>query len=350
MPARSRAVELDLPFARSMPERLGPMLPMPAAEPFDSTQYCFDVAWDGVRALASIDGGQVRLWGRDLRDLTDRYPEVQALAELAPAGTMVDGELIASDHDGRPDRVALELRQQAPSVDPVGAVVPPVTYVIYDLLYLRGRSTLKEPLERRRPRMSEAIRSSGRIYVVEPVAEDGLALFEAARDKGLEGVVAKRFDSPYRPGQRHPDWLQVDAVRKQDFVVLGFVPQIGARLLEALIVGVFDGRAFRPVGKVVGGFDRAASIRLRKLLDALPSAAPTDDARWSDDGIFWVMPRIVVSIKFSEWDQKGQLRFPIFNSLKPDVSPQQCVRGAVVDPPLSRQTRRAEIHLPQLPI
>lgn len=326
------------------------MLPMPAAEPFDSTQYCFDVAWDGVRALASIDGGEVRLWGRDLRDLTDLYPEVQALADAAPPGTMVDGELIVSDHDGRPDLVALELRQQAPSADPAGEVVPPVTYVVYDLLYLRGRSTLKEPLARRRPRMSEAIRSSGRIYVVEPVAEDGLALFEAAREKGLEGVVAKRFDSPYRPGQRHPDWLQVDAVRKQDFVVLGFVPQIGAGLLEALIVGVFDGRAFRPVGKVVGGFDRATSIRLRKSLDALPAAPPPDDARWSDDGIFWVMPKTVVSIKFSEWDQRGQLRFPIFNALKPEVSPQQCVRGAVVEPPVSRKVRRAEVHLPQLPI
>jgi bifunctional non-homologous end joining protein LigD len=350
MPARSRAVELDLPFARALPDRLRPMLPMPAAEPFDSNQYCFDVAWNGVRALASVEGGEVRLWGRDLNDLTDRYPEVKALAQLAPQGTMVDGELIVSDHDGRPDPVALELRQHAQAVELVGQVVPTVTYVIYDLLYLRGRSMLKEPLERRRQRMAEVIRSAGRIYVVEPVAEDGLALFEAAHEKGLEGVVAKRFDSPYRPGQRHPDWLQVDAVRKQDLAVLGFIPQAGAHLLEALIVGVFDGRVFRPVGRVVGGFDRAASIRLRKSLDALPAADPPDDARWSDDHICWVKPQTVVNIKFSEWDPKGQLRFPIFNALRPEVSPQECVRGAVVDAPVPARARRAEIQLPQLPI
>ena len=350
MPARSRAVELDLPFAHSLPDRLGPMLPMPAAEPFDSAQYCFDVAWAGVRALASISRGEVRLWGRDLGDLTDRYPEVQALAGLAPEETMVDGELIVSDPDGRPDRVALELRQQAPMVARVDQIVPPVTYVVYDLLYLRGRSMLKEPLERRRPRMSEAIKSSGRIYAVEPVAEDGLALFEAAREKGLEGVVAKRFDSPYRPGQRHPDWLQVDGVRKQDFAVLGFIPQAGPRLLEALIVGVFDGRTFRPVGKVVGGFDREASIRLRKSLDALPAAAPPEEPRWNDERICWTKPATAVSIKFSEWDPKGQLRFPIFNALRPEVAARQCVRGAVVDPLVSPPARRAQIQLPQLPI
>lgn len=350
MPARSRAVELDLPFARSLPDRLGPMLPMPAAEPFDSSEYCFDVAWDGVRALASIDRGEVRLWGRDLSDLTDRYPEVQALAQLAPQGTMVDGELIVSDQAGRPDPVALEVRQHGPSVDSVGQVVPSVTYVVYDLLYLRGRSVLKEPLTRRRPRMSEAVRSSGRIYVVEPVAEDGLALFEAAREKGLEGVIAKRFDSPYRPGRRHPDWLQIDAVRKQDFAVLGFIPQAGAHLLEALIVGVFDGRAFRPVGKVVGGFDRAASVAIRKSLDGLPAAPAPDESRWSDDRICWVKPQTVVNVKFSEWDSNGLLRFPIFNALKPEVSPEQCVRGSLVDPTVPPPTRRNEIQLPRLPI
>ena len=209
---------------------------------------------------------------------------------------------------------------------------------------------LKESLERRRSRISEAIKSSGRIYVVDPVNEDGLALFEAAREKGLDGIVAKRLDSPYRPGQRHPDWLQIDAVRKQDFAVLGFIPQAGAHLLEALIVGVFDGRAFRPVGRVVGGFDRVASIRLRKALDTLPSAPVPDDARWSDERICWVKPQTVVNIKFSEWDQKGQLRFPIFNAIKPHGSPYECVRGAVIDAPVPATAHRAEIHLPQLPI
>lgn len=328
------------------------MLPMPGAEPFDSSAYCFDVSWDGIRAIASIEGGRVRLWGRDLVDLTARYPEVTALADLAPGETIVDGELIVSDSDGRPDPVALEARQHAGKPGEVDrlAELHPVTYVVYDLLFLKGRSVMKEALVKRRPRMFEAIRSSKRIYVLEPVADDGLALFDAAREKGLEGVVAKRFDSPYRAGHRHPDWLQIDAVRREDFAVMGFIPQAGPILVEALIVGTYDGRAFQPSGRVVGGFDRAMSIRLRKALDALPAALPVRESRWSDDRICWVKPEVVVNVKFSEWDQNGQLRFPIFNALRPEVSAEECVRRPVMEPRQPPRPRRVDIQIPKLPI
>lgn len=352
MPQRPRAIELDLPFARALPDRIRPMLPMPAAEPFDSHDYCFDVSWDGIRALASVTAGQVSLWGRDLIDLTDRYPEVAQLADLAPPETIVDGELIVSDPDGRPDRVAIEARQHATNPDVVRrlAAEHPVTYVVYDLLYLRGRSMMKETLLRRRPRMSDSIRTAGRIYVVEPVADDGLALFDAAREKGLGGLIAKRFDSPYRAGQRHPDWLQIDGVRRADFAVMGFIPQAGDILLEALIVGTNDGRAFRVAGRVVGGYDRAMSIRLRKLLDALPVALPVQNPPWSDDRICWVKPQIVVNVKFSEWDRNGLLRFPIFNALRPEVGAEECTRTPVIEPPRAPRPRRVEIQIPSLPI
>src|SRR5919204_1963638 len=113
MPAHPDTVELDLPLAGTLPDRMRPMLTMPSSAPFDSANYAFDVAWDGVRALARIEAGEVRLWGRDLSDLTGRYPEVQALGRLAPPQTIVDGELIVSDPNGRPDPTALELRQRA---------------------------------------------------------------------------------------------------------------------------------------------------------------------------------------------------------------------------------------------
>ena len=352
MPARSQTVELDLPFERTLPDRLRPMLPMPAAAPFDSPDYAFDVAWDGVRALAAIDAGGVTLWGRSLADLTSRYPEIQSLATMAPPETIVDGELIVSDAEGRPDAVALEQRQQATQPDAVAraARAHPVTYVVHDLLYLRGRSWLKEPLVRRRPRLNEVLQSSGRIYVVEPVADDGLAFFDAAREKGLEGVVAKRFDSPYRAGQRHPDWLAIDAVRRQDFAVMGFIPEAGGQLLEALVVATYDGRGFQPAGRVGGGFDAVTSRRLRKMLDALPNAGAPEDARWADDRICWVKPQAVVGIKFSEWDRNGQLRFPIFNGLKPEVAAEECVRTAMVEPPEPGRSRKTEVPLPRLPI
>jgi ATP-dependent DNA ligase len=209
---------------------------------------------------------------------------------------------------------------------------------------------MKEPLVRRRLRLVEAIPSAGRIYVAEPVADDGLALFDAAKDRGLEGLVAKRFDSPYRAGQRHPDWLLIEAVRRQDLAVIGFIPLPGRHMLEALIVATYDGRRFQPAGRVGGGFDATTSVRLRKLLDALPNAPAFDDARWADDRICWVEPGVAVSIKFSEWDRSGQLRFPIFSGLRPDVSPQECVRAAMVEPPQAVRPRPVDIQLPRLPI
>jgi len=328
------------------------MLSMPAAEPFDSHEYAFEVAWHGIRALARIDRGQVRLWGRDLRDLTGRYPEVQALAAIAPPETIVDGELIVADGEGRPDGVAIEKRQQAANPEAVARAVAaqPVTYVVYDLLYLAGRSLLTLPLVRRRPRLSEAIRSSARIYVVEAVAEDGLALFDAAQERGLEGIVAKRFDSPYRPGQRHPDWLSIEVVRRQDFAVIGFIPETRDHLLEALIIGTYDGRGYQPAGRVAGGFDASTSKRLRKALDTFPTAPAPTDARWDDDRIRWVQPRLVVAIRYSEWDRSGQVRFPIFSGLRPEVLPQECVRAAMVEPRQAGGPRLAEIQLPRLPI
>src|SRR5213593_2620625 len=293
MPPRPHTVELDLPFERALPDRLRPMLPMAAAAPFDSADYAFDVAWDGVRALASIERGRVGLWGRTLLDLAGRYPEVQVLADLLPPETIVDGELIVTDPEGRPDAVALARRQQAAGPEAVAraAAAHPATYVVHDLLYLRGRSWLREPLVRRRPRLNDLLRSSARIYVVEPVADDGLAFFDAAKEKGLEGVIAKRFDSPYRAGQRHPDWLLIEAARRQDFAVVGFIPESGDRMLEALIVAAYDGRHFQPAGRVVGGFDTVASRRMRKMLDGLPNAPRPDDPRWSDDRICWIEPR-----------------------------------------------------------
>src|ERR1700704_3917294 len=137
------------------------MLPLPAAGPFDSQEYAFEVSWDGVRALASIDRGQVRIWGRDLRDLTSRYTEVQALAALAPPETIVDGELIVTDADGRPDSVALAAPQQAVGPDAIAraAAAHPATYVVYDVLYVRGKSLMKEPLVRRRPKVHQSIAS-----------------------------------------------------------------------------------------------------------------------------------------------------------------------------------------------
>jgi bifunctional non-homologous end joining protein LigD len=352
MRSRTTTLELDLPLGGALPGPLRPMLAMPAAGPFDSPEYAFEVAWNGVRALASFDGSETTLSGRGLADLTSQYPEVQALRELTPADSIVDGELIVTDPEGRPDPAGLQEREHARTPAAIVRAVAdhPVTYVVYDLLYLRGRSMMSEPLHRRQAKLRESVRSVNRIYVADPVVGEGIAFFDAAREKGLEGVIAKRLDSPYRSGQRHPDWLMVQAARQQDFVVLGFVPGTGSHLLESLVVGTYDGAAYHPAGTVVGGFDPLTVARLRKALDPLPNMGTPADRRWADSRICWVEPRVVVGVKFSEWTSAGQLRFPIFSGLRPDVSAAECVRSAVIEPPLAPRPRTVDVHLPRLPI
>lgn len=352
MPLRVRPVELDLPFDRTLPDQIRPMLPMPAATPFDSPEYAFEVAWNGVRAMAALEGGRVSLWGRNLTDLTSRYPEVEALKEMTPADSIVDGELIVTDVDGRPDPLALQEREHAttPAAIARAAADNPVTYVVYDLLYARGRSLMREPLHRRQGRLRESIRSANRIYVADPVVAEGFAFFDAAQEKGLGGVIAKRLDSPYRPGQRHPDWLELRSARQQDFAVLGFIPGSGSGRIEALVVGIYETGGYLPSGIVVGGFDPIAEARLRAALEVLPNVPRPPDAPALDDRVCWVDPRLVVAVKFSEWSGAGQLRFPIFAGIRLDVSPSECFRMSLVDSPVSSRPVQAAVQPPRLPL
>ncbi len=351
MPGGPHAVELDLPFERVLPDRLRPMLPMAAPDAFVSNAHLFEVFWDGVRALAFKEHGETRLWGR-ARELTGQYPEVRALGDLLPPETIVDGELIVADAAGRPDLAALQEREHADRSPVVAAAARahPVTYVVYDLLYLRGRSLLREPLHRRRTALKQVMATSGRVYVAETFAADGVAFFDAAREKGLEGIVAKRLDGLYHPGRRHPDWLLIQTACREDFAVLGFVPGKGEHHLEGLVVGSFDGSGFKPVGKVVGGYEPRAAARLRTGLDRLPAVLAPKDEPWASLDVHWVEPRLVVCVKFSEWDRNGNLRFPIYCGLRLEVSPQECVRTPVIDPARPARARRPEIQLPRLPI
>lgn len=333
------------------------MLPMLAAEPFDSPAHCFEVAWDGVRAIAAFDGTRLRLGGRTGRDLTISYPEAQALRDLLPPDTMVDGELIVADREGRPDAMALQEREQAQHAYDIAAGVRthPVTYVVYDILYRRGRSLLPEPLSRRRQDLKETLTSTGSIYVPGVLETEGIAFFEAAQEKGLQGIIAKRLDSGYFPGRQHAAWLLIQAVRQASFVVLAFAAGKDDQPLDSMIVGSYDGQGYRPVGRITGGYDLKAALRLRRLLDPLPpldpqeAGTPKAGERWAGHALRWVEPRVVVSVMFSEWDQAGLLRFPIYCGLQPDVSPEECVRLPFVEPVVSTRPRVA-IELPTLPL
>ena len=198
-----------------MNQRLLPMLAVPSA-PFDSPEYLFEVKWDGVRALAAC-GPDAAVWGRDGADYSARYPELAVLGRL-PAGTVLDGELVRWGPEGLPNLGAILKRHHLthPARIERASQSQPVCYVVFDLLYLRGRSLLGDPLQRRREALQELLYRLQERYVVfsEGVVGAGRAFFDAVVAQGQEGMMAKHRASRYRPGRRSSAWRKIKPARR----------------------------------------------------------------------------------------------------------------------------------------
>jgi len=288
--------------------------------------WSYEFKWDGVRVLSAFDGGSPALFARSGAVVTAAYPEISGLS--LPAGSLLDGEMVVLDTSGRPSFTSLAERMHVrdPGRAARLAASLPVTYMIFDLLRYDGSSLLDLPYTERRAHL-DRLGLAGAHWMVPPVFSDGPATAAAARENRLEGVVAKRSNTPYVPGQRSPDWIKVKFDRTGDYVIGGW--RSGVRKLGGLLVGVPgpDGLAFR--GRVGGGIGAAAERELLSALSPLatgesPFAAgvvPREDAR----GAHWVRPDLVVEVRYGNRTPDGRLRFPRFLRLRPDKSPSECV-------------------------
>lgn len=287
-------------------------------------EWAFEFKWDGVRAIAALRDGTLRLWARSGAEITVAYPELTGLAS-ALDNAVLDGEIVALDAAGRPSFTALaermHVREPARAARLAGTV--PVTYVIFDLLRFDGIDLTPLPYAQRRAAL-EALPLSGGQWLVSPRFADGAATAAAARDHRLEGVVAKRLGSGYRPGLRSPDWVKYKLEQTEDLVVGGWRP--GARRIGGLLIGLPlpDGR-LRFCGRVGGGISAAAERELLAALEPLRSTVspfamtlPREDAR---DAV-WVRPRVVVEVRYGQRTPDGRLRFPRFVRLRPDKTPE----------------------------
>ena len=315
----SNQLQIEL---ESFPSELRPMQAASAEAPFSSPEYLFEVKWDGLRCMLFRDPeGKVHIQDRGLNVLTADLPEVTAAASRVPRGSVIDGELVATDSDGRPDYTRLRERLAAGAArkDEI-----PVAYLAFDALYLEEKPLLRQPLSRRRARLRKAVEAGGHIFVPDHIEEDGVELFEACLERGLEGVVAKHVQSPYIPGQRSPFWLKVKAVKSDDFVVIGWT---GEQPFDALIVGFYEDGRLLPCGSVGGGYDQAMVQAIKaRLVELATDSSPLDPPPIMTKPVRWVRPELVVSVRYSEWSPDGTLRFPIFNGLRPEVHPAEAVR------------------------
>ena len=303
-----------------VPDAVRPMQASTAEAPFSSPDYLFEVKWDGIRSVLFVEAdGSVRVQDRGLTDVTEFFPEMDRAAGQVAPGTVLDGELVVTDEEGRPSYGTLRRRLQGlPAADAGEAA-----FLAFDALYADGRSLLRQPLHRRKARLRKLVGTAGAVFVPDHIERDGVDLFEACLERGLEGVVAKHRESTYVPGQRSPFWLKVKAVKSDDFVVVGWTP---GRPFGALILAFYEDGRLLPCGTVAGGFDPEATSALGAELEALEDDCPLEPQPVITGAARWCRPQLVVSIRYSEWSPDGTLRFPIFNGVRPEVHPGECVR------------------------
>jgi bifunctional non-homologous end joining protein LigD len=322
----------DDPDRVAMPERLVPMMARPSDKlPRPERGWSYEVKWDGVRAIAYVQPGRLRLESRNLNDITDAYPEVRGiLTDLGMHEAVLDGEIVAFDDNGRPSFERLQSRMHVTSPSAVRRLTgsTPVVYAIFDVLYLDGHSLMDLPYTERRERL-EQLELGGPAWRVPSVHRDaGKRLLEATASQGLEGVVAKRLDSHYEPGRRTGAWLKIKHVRRQELVIGGWIPGEGrrARRIGALLMGYHRDGTFVYAGRVGTGFtEKTLNELLGKLEPLRRDTSPFGSAPKLPREAVFVEPSLVAEIEFREWTNEGVLRAPSFKGLREDKSPREVV-------------------------
>jgi bifunctional non-homologous end joining protein LigD len=319
------------PDREAMPERIVPMMAQPASTlPRDPKNWSFEVKWDGVRAIAYVKPGRLRLESRNLNDITDAYPEVRGVVgALGMHEVVLDGEIVAFDDTGRPSFERLQRRMHVTSSAAIRRYQSsmPVVYAIFDLLYLDGHSLMELPYRERRARL-ESLELKGPAWRV-PANHpgEGKLLLEATAKQGLEGIVAKRLDSRYEPGRRGGNWLKIKHTMRQELVIGGWMPGEGrrAKRIGALLMGYyeFNGK-LRYAGRVGTGFTEKTLTELQNRLDPLRrDTSPFDVAPKLPRETVFVEPELVAEIELREWTAERIMRAPSFKGLREDKSPRE---------------------------
>jgi bifunctional non-homologous end joining protein LigD len=321
------------PAREPMPQGLKPMFASTGALPSDDHRWAYEIKWDGVRAVAYSQPGELRLQSRNLNDITAQYPELARLNRaLSSHSAVLDGEIVAFDEHRRPSFAALQPRMHVGSKAQAKRLAErtPVTYMIFDLLWLDGHSLMEQPYAERVERLA-ALELAGESWQTpEHIIGRGEQVRAASAEQGLEGIVAKRLDSTYQPGRRTTSWLKVKNFGRQELVIGGWMPGKGRRgnRVGALLVGVYqrDGR-LRYAGRVGTGFSEQELDRLGRMLAGLHrESSPFAAGSEPPPGAIFCEPRLVAEIEFREWTRSGSLRQPSYKGLREDKAPEEVVR------------------------
>jgi bifunctional non-homologous end joining protein LigD len=337
----------DAPRREVSASELSPMLAERILQPFSSPDWLFEVKYDGYRMIGAREGERASLLTRNGRAAAGRFPEIaRALAALPVSRVIVDGEIALTDAEGRPSFALLQQRAALSGAIEIAAaaVASPVTYFVFDLLAF-GEFDLRDvPLRTRKEWLARLVPPRGPLRLAPWFPERGEAVYAEIRARRLEGMVAKRLDSPYRSG-RGPLWKKLRVVASDDFAIVGYTPARGGRSgFGALHLASHVNGELRYFGRVGTGFRDAELASLREALDALRRPTPPCvGAVPQTRGNVWVEPRLVGEVSFTEVTRAGSLRHPLWIGLREDKDPSECVRegpgpdadGAEPEPPLA---------------
>ena len=319
---------------KPMPTKIRPMLATPVEEPFDNPAWLFEIKWDGYRAIGFIEDSSVRLVSRNHNDLTGQFSELRELPKFVKArNAILDGEIVAIDEQGRP---SFSLMQHRTGFQPGKRRLPgrqgvPILYYAFDLLYLDGYDLRRVGLEKRKDLLQSVLESGEIVRFSDHYAEKGRDLFEVARQRGLEGILAKKRDSAYQE-ERTRDWLKIKITQRQECVIGGYTDPEGTRqYFGSLVLGLYNKRGHLiHVGQVGTGFDQKT---LREIYERIHPLETKSNPFHGEIGglrkVHFVSPKLVAEIKFSEWTHETaeggmKLRAPVFLGLRFDKDPKEC--------------------------
>jgi bifunctional non-homologous end joining protein LigD len=343
-PADEASIDLSGAVESDMPDFIPPMKATLTDAPFSDPDWLFELKWDGYRVEAVVREGKVRLWTRNQQDAGRYFPDLTGPPSWIRAReAIVDGEVVAFDPQGRPDFSLLQDRtgiragergRTEPGRPPKGESAGdiPIAYQVFDLLHVDGRSLLAVPLEERKRLLRSVLRDHDLVRYASHIEADGEAFYDVARERGLEGIVAKHRRSPYEPGKRSRSWLKVKIRQEQEVVVAGYVPGKGSHKdLGSLILGVHDDGKFVFAGEVGSGIDTRTRRELVASLDSIRRDDPPfdhpvriKDARWAD-------PKLVARVEFSEWTTDKLLRQAAYKGLELERDPRTVTRETAMD-------------------
>lgn len=327
---RLTASSLEGAVAAGMPSRVEVMLASATAQAFTDPEWLFELKWDGMRVIAFVQAGALRLFSRSGREVTSGFPELHLLSErLLARDAVLDGEIVVLDEEGHSSFERMQSRMNV--ARPPAALLRsnPVDCYFFDILYCDGFDLRSVPLSERKRFLGEVLDPLPPIRYSDHVPERGEDFFRLASERGAEGIVAKRLQSPYVPG-RSTDWLKVKAVRELDAVIGGFTAPRGGRAhLGALLLGLYEGKSLRFIGGVGTGFTAHTQQDVMKALTPLVTpTCPFDETPNTAEPATWVRPELAARVKYGEITRQGRLRAPVFLTLRHDIEPAECTLAA----------------------